>query len=373
MVGPIEQKRLACLLTGILMDIVNMKKTHLKGKIKNILVIRRNNVGDMICAIPVFKTLRKEFPQASITVLAESSNAHVVQGASFIDNIIVYKKETTVFSNKYITYWKLFRRNKVKFDLAIVLKVGFSSSSALLTLISGARIRVGCISPTKWHPLQLCYNLPLKVSEEMKLLHAVDGYLEGLKIIGIEKTVRDISIEIAQESIERADSFFEENNIQAADNVIVFNISNNRPDNMWPLKRFKETADLISGEYNAVFVITSIPSDKDKAEFLAKEINNAFYFTETRRVMDFAALVARAGILISGEGGSMHIGASVGTPTISLWGRTASVGTWMHRTEKQYMIRKGEHVTTISPSDILEVIRRNDLLKRPGLKGNANK
>jgi ADP-heptose:LPS heptosyltransferase len=129
-----------------------MNKSIEKEKIKNILVIRRNNVGDMICAIPVFRTLRREFPDASITVLAESSNAHVVSGASFIDNLLVYEKGEGIYRNKYLNYWRLFRQDRTKFDLVVVLKVGFSSTSALVTLLSGARLRLGCLRG-KWHPL----------------------------------------------------------------------------------------------------------------------------------------------------------------------------------------------------------------------------
>ena len=102
-----------------------MNKTIENENIKNILVIRRNNAGDMICAIPVFRTLKKQFPDASITVLAESSNAHVIRGASFIDNLLVYEKGEGIYRNKYLNYWRLFRENRTKFDLVIVLKVGF--------------------------------------------------------------------------------------------------------------------------------------------------------------------------------------------------------------------------------------------------------
>lgn len=337
-------------------------KTIENENIKNILVIRRNNVGDMICAIPVFRTLRKEFPDAFITVLAESSNAHVVKGASFIDNLLVYEKRNGIYRNKYINCWSLFRENGTKFDLAIVLKVGFSSSSALVTLLSGARLRSGCLRG-KWHPLWACYNLPVKVHDEMRDMHAVDGYLEALRIIGIKEHVRDISIETLPESRQRVREFFEVNNIRSVENVVVYNISNNRPDNMWPYERFRETAELLSENYSTVHIITAVPSDREKAEALSNKIDNAFYFPEVSKFMDFAALVEEADLLICGEGGSMHIGASVHTPVISLWGGTASVGNWMHRTEKQFMIKKGKHVTTITPSDILDVVMENGLLK----------
>jgi ADP-heptose:LPS heptosyltransferase len=184
-----------------------------------------------------------------------------------------------------------------------------------------------------------------------------------IKNIGITASEKDISFEIPEESKERVHSFFKINSIQKADNIVVFNISNNRPDTMWPVERFRETAEIISNEYDAVFIITSIPADKDRAVTLSKEIKKAFYFDEVAKVMDFAALVSVAGVLICGEGGAMHIGASVNTPTISLWGGTASVANWMHREKNQFMIKKDMHVNTISAEDILDVIRNNELLK----------
>ncbi len=342
--------------------IKKMNIADLKGQINNILVIRRNNIGDMICALPVLKTLRKEYPQARITVLAEAVNSIILKDAPFIDDLIIYKKGSGIFKNKYLNFWRLFRENKTQFDLAIVLKAGFSSASALMTIISGARYRQGCI-PDAWHPLQLCYNLPVKVQDYWHPNHIKDIFLEMIKPLGKDKRVRDISFDIPDESKARVAGFFRKNNVRETENIIVINISNNRPDTRWPVERYKETSELISKEYNAVFIITSIPSDKASAMRLSQSLDNAVYFDEVDKIMDFAALVDESDLLICGEGGSMHIGASVNIPTISLWGGTASVANWMHRDLKQFMLKKGKHVDSISPLDILSVIKENELLK----------
>ena len=260
-----------------------------------------------------------------------------------------------------LTLARLFRQNKSKFDLAIVLKIGFSSTPALITLISRARIRVGCV-PERWHPLQLCYNLPVRGYKKWKSIHHIDALFEFLKIIGIERSVKDISIEITHHSRNKAKTFLKENKIQTGNNIILFNISNNKLKNTWPIERFKETAHLLSKQYRSIYVITSIPPDRDKAIRLLEEMNsNTFYF-ETPEVMDFAALVAESDLLICGEGGAMHIGAGVHTPTISLW-RDSQPVRWTPYGEKQFVVKRGEHVNTISALDILEVIKKNGLLK----------
>lgn len=339
-----------------------MNSTYIKGNIKNILVIRRNNIGDMICALPLLKTLRKAFPQAHITVLSDSINSIIIKNEPYIDNLIVYRKGAGIFKNKYLNLWRLFRENKVKFDLCIAIKAGFSSTSALMSLISGARMRMGCL-PAKWHPLQRCYNLPLKVQESWRSMHIKDIFIEMIKPLGIEAPVRDISFEIPQESRERVQNFIKANNLLDVDNIVVFNISNNRPDTIWPAERYKETSELILREYNASFIITSVSADKAAALTLSKELNNSVYFDEVARITDFAALAAAATILICGEGGAMHIGVSVNTPTISLWGGTASVSNWMHRGRNQFMLKRDSHVKSIAAEDVLDVIRKNKLLK----------
>jgi len=357
--------------------------TAFKNSIKNILLIRRNNIGDMICTIPVFKTIRKEFPDAHITVLADSTNAGIIEGASFIDDLLVYKKGCGIYRNKYLNYWRLFQKNKRKFDIVIALKIGFSSTLALITLLSRARIRVGCI-PEKWHLLKGCYNVPISGWKKWKSIHAINGFLELIKTIGIKNPIQDIGIEITSDSRNKAKDFLKETlmsqrNTKDNENypfpipllqgegvkerVVVFNISNNKPENRWPLCKFKELGDIICQKYNAIIIVTSTPSDMDEAMSLSGQIKGRIFYFHTPRVMDFAALVAESNLLICGEGGAMHIGASVSTPTISFWG-SLRPRKWTPYGERQFVVKKGEHVDSISMEEIAEVIKNNNLLER---------
>lgn len=337
-----------------------------KDKIKNILVIRRNNIGDMICTIPLLRTLRKELPDAHIAVLAEETNAGILEKASFIDAIIIYKKGHGLYGNKYLGYYKLLKKIKNDFDLAIGVKIGFSSLLAFITLISGAKIRVGC-TPDRWHPLQLCYNFPIKKCSRWKSLNQVDAVLELLKAVGINNHLKDISIEVVPESEEGVKKFFRDSKINLNDNIAVLNISNNRPENKWPLERFKELSEKLYLEYRALSIITSTISDIDKSIKLTEQITGRAFYYKTSKVMDFAALVSKANLLICGEGGAMHIGAGVHTSTISLWANTRPE-IWAPYGEKQYVIKKGAHVDSISVNTILEIIRENKLLSKKEFK-----
>ena len=57
-----------------------------------LLVIRRDNIGDLVCTTPLLLALRQRFPQAWIGVLTNSYCAPVLAGHPAIDQVFVYRK-----------------------------------------------------------------------------------------------------------------------------------------------------------------------------------------------------------------------------------------------------------------------------------------
>jgi len=57
-----------------------------------ILVVRRDNIGDLVLTTPVFTALRRHFPKARIEALVNSYNAPVLEGHPDIDFLHVYTK-----------------------------------------------------------------------------------------------------------------------------------------------------------------------------------------------------------------------------------------------------------------------------------------
>ena len=59
----------------------------------NILVIRRDNIGDLVCTTPLITALRQRFPKAWIGALVNSYNARVLDGNPDQDEVFIYTKE----------------------------------------------------------------------------------------------------------------------------------------------------------------------------------------------------------------------------------------------------------------------------------------
>jgi ADP-heptose:LPS heptosyltransferase len=57
-----------------------------------ILIIRRDNIGDLVCTAPLIAALRQRFPAAWLGALVNSYNAPVLEGNPDLDEMFVYTK-----------------------------------------------------------------------------------------------------------------------------------------------------------------------------------------------------------------------------------------------------------------------------------------
>src|SRR5688572_5504848 len=96
-----------------------------------ILVIRRDNIGDLVCATPLLAALRERYPQAHIAALVNSYNAGVLAGNPDLDAVHVYTKlkhrrrEESLIGTVFARLRLLRELKKQAFDHVILAKSGF--------------------------------------------------------------------------------------------------------------------------------------------------------------------------------------------------------------------------------------------------------
>src|SRR5512141_2463229 len=57
-----------------------------------ILVIRGDNIGDLVCTTPLISALRSHFPRAHIAALVNTYNRQVLEGQADVDAVYAYAK-----------------------------------------------------------------------------------------------------------------------------------------------------------------------------------------------------------------------------------------------------------------------------------------
>ncbi|OGX06693.1 MAG: hypothetical protein A3G87_00985 [Omnitrophica bacterium RIFCSPLOWO2_12_FULL_50_11] len=66
------------------------RKAVFPESIRNILVIRLDQIGDVVCALPVFPILKRRFPSARVTALVSGEGKAVLEHNPFVDRIVVF-------------------------------------------------------------------------------------------------------------------------------------------------------------------------------------------------------------------------------------------------------------------------------------------
>ncbi len=99
--------------------------------LRRILVVRRDNIGDLVCTTPLIDALRAALPAAHIAALVNSYNGEVLARNPALDAVHVYTKlkHRTPGSSALaplLARVSLIRRlRRERFDLAILARSGF--------------------------------------------------------------------------------------------------------------------------------------------------------------------------------------------------------------------------------------------------------
>ena len=118
------------------------------SRIRRILVVRNDNVGDVLCSTPAIRSLRRAFPQAYLAALVARYSQDAVSENPDVDEVFIYEKaKHRPDRNRFLSLYKQFQvlrgLKKKRFDLAIGMRSTFSWSEGWLVYYAGAPFRLG--------------------------------------------------------------------------------------------------------------------------------------------------------------------------------------------------------------------------------------
>jgi heptosyltransferase-2 len=281
---------------------------------KNILVVNVNWLGDVIFSIPIFKAIKKRYPDAKVACLAVPRVKDVLEHCPYIDEIIIYDEK-----NKHFTPWgksKLISRlRKRKFDAAFLLHR--SMTRAMLIYLAGIPVRIG-FENAKQNRF-LTHRIPM----DSGILHRSDEYLRLIEGFGVAVTDRVCQLDVSSQMLEAVNLKLLHANVEKNDSLIVINPGGNWDLKRWPPEFFSELIQKISKEYRWKVLISGGQGDLALANQIAFESQaNPIVWAGQTTLAELMALYNRADLIISNDSGPSHVASSVGTDVIALFGPT---------------------------------------------------
>ena len=346
----------------LLKILTNKKKVNFDiKKSKKVLILKYDRIGDMVVTTPIFRELKKAFPEISISVLASQINKDVIRNNPYIDEIYTNYKNS-IFSDLPT----LLRLKKKRFDVCIELEH---------SVIPHAIFRLKIINPKKIISIHKDgrygvngYEIKLYdyFTEKDKNNHFGKIWLDTLSFFDIKPNSTKYDFFLSKMETYKAQNF-----IVALGKKIKIGINT---QGSFPEKSIKneELREICTGLHkyfsNIEIVILTTPSQQAEKKHFIKTLGCDFVRCSypTKTINDVAALIQKLDIIISPDTSIVHIAASFDIPVISihennrdsyrLWAPTSTLNKTIFAESTYGILNYSVHDVIKSTVELIEVI-----------------
>ncbi len=316
-----------------------------RRQFERILLIKPSAVGDVIHALPVLARLRTRYPGACIDWLLNPAIADLVQHHPALSNVVPFDRHLLArLGRSWPATATLFELvaglRRARYDLVIDLHGQFRS--ALLTLASGAPVRLGFDRPRKkvqrasrplvesayrhgwtgaregaW--LAYSHRIPIPTLD----VHAVDRYLWLGPLLGFDAGPPEFHIPIPEAADERVEAMLRPHGL--LDRPLAVLVPGTAWESKhWTAEGFAEVGrHLLRTGYGVV--LTGAARERPRCQAVAAACPGACDLSGRTALSELAALLRRASVCVTNDSGSMHLAAALGRRVVSVFGPTDPV------------------------------------------------
>lgn len=277
------------------------------------LVVRLSSLGDVLFALAVAERLRQSEPDATIAFLTEDRFEAIPRAHPAIDETIVSPRREGVAA----TYRSLRRLRERRFDVAIDLQ-GNAKSALHLVAVNAPR-KIGFARGAGRDASFLAVNE--RVTPPPEAVHRVDRFLSLVEPLGMPtRRVPPTPLRIPVWAKERAEAVVEcDPSLPLA--ILHPGTSEFGAFKRWGAARFGALAHQLTETYGVKVLVTGGPSEAELvAEVVDRSQDTAFPVPALPSLLDLAALLERAGVVVAGDTGPLHLANRMGTPVVALYG-----------------------------------------------------
>lgn len=296
--------------------------------VKRVLVVRLDEIGDVVMTTPFLRELRWNLPDAWITLVVKPAVYNLVELCPYVNEVLTYDWNTQG------RFWQLRRHGRAlalawkhlwrrRFDLAILPRWDVDHYHGTFVLyFSGAPWHVGYSENVIDHKRRLNSSYDLlftHVLDDNTLKHEVEHNLEVIRFLGGAVQEDRLELWVGEEDDAFAEQVLTLHGVHSDDLLIAFNPGAGAPRRMWPLANFMELGDWLRKECHARIVVVGGAGEgslgQELQQQLGKMVVNVVGQTTLRQT---GALLKRSHLYVGNDAGPMHLSAAVGVPVVEI-------------------------------------------------------
>ena len=294
-----------------------------------IIVINPFGIGDVIFSTPLLEILKRNFPDSFIGYVCNRRVSELMEQDPHINRVYVYEKDD---------YRDMWRRSRIecfkriwgllksiraeRFDISIDLSLTYHYTMLLFFL--GVKERVGFNYRSRGKFLTKKMDI-----EGFSNRHVIEYYLDLLRLLAIDPAVykAEPHVYIGDSEITWSSNFLAENGI--ADTDLIIGVipgcgASWGPDarfRRWEREKFAAVADIVIERYKAKVLLFGEAKESEICDAVKAMMKNTPIMTCGRTSLkQFLGLLKRCRLVITNDGGPLHMAVALGVDTISIFG-----------------------------------------------------
>lgn len=260
-------------------------KQNIKKSLKEILIIKLDEIGDMAVSTHVFQLLKNEFPEAKITLVCKSFLVPLIKSDPNLDCIL----EHTNFS---------FR----KFDAIIEMRGTWQT-------LFKALLNIGCVRLSR---------AEVRLKNKGQQLHEIETNYQIIKPILSQQVNIKPKLYYSENDETIVGQFILKNDLH---NFAVFHVGARRKLRQWNLDRFAIVADFLVEKRQMEIVFIGTKSEENDIHLVQNFMkNDSTSFTDGFSLAQLSVLMSKTNLFIGNESGPIHIASCFNVPIVGLYG-----------------------------------------------------
>jgi ADP-heptose:LPS heptosyltransferase len=288
--------------------------------LNSILVVRRDNIGDLVCTTPLFSALRERYPKAWIGALVNSYNAAVLDRNPDLDEVVVYSKlkhldagqsALGALGRRVSDLWRLRRR---RLDCVVL---------ATPLVVPRAHLLARTLAPRR------IVAFDADRLRRTAALHEVERIFALAPELGLQGPIPPLKVVPDAGLIDKASRLFAKHKRLR----VGVQISTRRAAQQWPPEQFIELIGRLDAFGVASMLLWSPgrrdhprhPGDDEQAAHIAGKLSGLGSFVAYRAgpLPELIGALAACDAVVTSDGGAMHLAAALQKPIVCFFGDMA--------------------------------------------------
>ncbi len=279
-----------------------------------LLAIQFKYLGDVVVATPALRALRRALPEWELHALVPEEAVPLLAGTRWLDRIWGFPRRRGRAALG--ASWPMIRRLRRE-RFAVSVDFAGNDRGAMLSLLIGARRRIGVVAPSGFYLRSRCYTDRVEAFDLTR--H------ESIRTWAVTAPLRvpfpeDMRLEIAADA-ELAGAA----RAALGGAQVLCYVTASQPKREWPIEHWLAFAKRAANLGRAIaFTGGSSEREKELLQALAGRKPGVAVLPPPEPLELLLAVLAQAKVVVTGDTGPMHFAAGLGVPTLSLFGPTSA-------------------------------------------------